>query len=88
MVNMASKKVVELSDAIKAKHGTEAAGARSVGWRRQRLHKLLTLAVCPTVEDANTLAKMSGMSVTRVCAIFLRYASPNEQRENKGNDVN
>lgn len=62
----------ELKEMIRAKFGSEASMARSIGWSRQRLNKITTGVKEPDVGELSAIANGLGEPVGVIADIFLR----------------
>lgn len=67
-----------LRGAICARYKTEAACARALGWRRQKLNYITNRKRMPDVRDVNDLAKALDLDVGTLIDFFLSGASTNE----------
>ncbi len=72
-----SKKVIELSELIRGKNKSEAAFARSIGWYKQHLNKIVNGTKQPSLEEVQTIAEGLAVPFMQVANIFLRQKSPN-----------
>lgn len=67
-----------LRGAICARYKTEAACARALGWRRQKLNYITNRRRMPDVRDVNDLAKALSIDVAVLIDFFLNAESTNE----------
>lgn len=71
-------KVMGLSSLIHGQFNSQAAFARHIGWRKQRLNKIINGEKQPTLEEVQTIAEGLSVPFMMVATFFLNQKSPNE----------
>lgn len=71
------EKVFELSALIHGKFRSDSDFARSLGWTRQRLYKIVNGLKDPSLDEAIDIANGLEEPLDKIAQIFLRYKSPN-----------
>ncbi len=71
-------KVMELNSLIHGQFPNQAKFAESIGWRRQRLNKIVNGEKHPSIEDVQEIAEGLGVDFMTICKIFLPKKSPND----------
>lgn len=66
-----------LKDLIATKFASEAAMARALGWKRQRLNKITTGSKEPDLHEASDMANVLDVSISQIASFFLEVKSPN-----------
>ena len=74
------KKILQLRGMIYSHFESEAACARAIGWKRQKLSKITNGIKEPDVSELAELARALECSVDDLVQIFLTQKSPNEQQ--------
>lgn len=72
-----AKKVMELNSLIHGQYTNQAAFARAIGWKRQRLNKIINGDKQPSLEDVRVISEGLNVPFMMVANIFLRLKSPN-----------
>ena len=70
-------KNMELKGMIHAKYNSESELARSIGWSRQRLYKIVSGLKEPDLEEVRILSNVLDQPFMRIANIFLQTKSPN-----------
>lgn len=70
---------IELRRCIYNRFASEAEFSRSLGWTRQRLHKITSGQKKPSLQEAYDIASVLSISIDRVACFFIPQKSPNEQ---------
>ena len=70
-------KVFELSALIHGKFRSDSDFARSLGWTRQRLYKIVNGLKDPSLDEAIDIANGLEEPLDKIAQIFLRYKSLN-----------
>ena len=73
-----AQKVMELRSLIHGQYQNQAAFAKAIGWRRQKLNKIVNGDKQPSLEEVQTIAGGLNVPFMMVANIFLRSKSPNE----------
>jgi len=79
------QKVFELSALIHGRFRTDSDFARHIGWPRQRLYKIVNGYKEPSLDEAIAIARGLEEPLERIANIFLRYKSPNGDKETRKN---
>ena len=69
-------KIRPLSSLIHGAYDSEAAFARELGWKKQRLNKITTGQKEPDIVEAAEMAEKLGVSLDVIACIFLNEKSP------------
>jgi len=72
------QKIYELNSLIHGQYPNQASFASAIGWRRQRLNKIVNGEKQPSIEEVQTIAEGLGVPFMMVCKFFLKPLSPNE----------
>lgn len=70
-------KIMELNSLIHGQYPNQASFAEAIGWRRQRLNKIVNGDKRPTIEEIQIIAEGLGVPFMMVCNFFLQKKSPN-----------
>lgn len=73
-----SKVVTELNGLIYGQFKNQAEFADKIGWRRQKLNKIVNGDKEPDLLEVQTISEGLGVPFMMVANIFLRKKSPNE----------
>lgn len=79
-VPVLGEKIKELQAIIYQKYNSESHMAREMGWKKQRLNKILNQTKEPNINEINDIALALDCSAEEIALIFLRRLSPNEQQ--------
>ena len=71
-------KIMDLNGLIYGQFPNQAAFARHIKWRRQRLNKIVNGSKVPTLDEVQELADGLGVPFMMVCGFFLKKKSPND----------
>lgn len=71
-------KVMGLNSLIHGQYPNQASFAEAIGWRRQRLNKIVNGEKQPSLAEVQEIAKGLGVPFMMVCNFFLQEESPNE----------
>ena len=71
--------IATLKGAVYNKFETYTKFAVALGWKKQRLSKIVTGGKIPNVIEVAEMAGTLGLSVEQVAGFFLKEKSPNEQ---------
>lgn len=71
-------KNLELNSLIHGQYQNQASFADAIGWRRQKLNKIVNGDKMPSIEEVQTIANGLGVPFMMVCNFFLQKKSPNE----------
>ena len=71
------EKVLELNSLIHGQYPNQASFADAIGWRRQKLNKIVNGEKQPSIEEIQTIAEGLGVPFMMVCNFFLKKKSPN-----------
>lgn len=71
-------KILELNSLIHGQFPNQAKFAESIGWRRQRLNKIVNGDKQPNIEEVRQIADGLGVPFMMVCNFFLNKKSPND----------
>ena len=71
-------KILELNSLIHGQYPNQAAFADAIGWRRQRLNKIVNGEKQPSIREVQIIAEGLGVPFMMVCNFFLPKKSPNE----------
>ena len=71
-------KNMELNSLIHGQFRNQAAFADAIGWRRQRLNKIVNGDRQPSLDDVQVIANGLGVPFMMVANFFLNKKSPNE----------
>ena len=68
----------ELNSLIHGQFKNQAAFADAIGWRRQRLNKIVNGDKQPSLDEVQTIAEGLSVPFMMIANFFLRSKSPNE----------
>lgn len=70
-------KILELNSLIHGQYPNQASFANAIGWRRQKLNKIVNGEKQPSIKEVQTIADGLGIPFMMVCKFFLEEKSPN-----------
>lgn len=70
-------KIMELNSLIHGQYPNQASFAEAIGWRRQRLNKIVNGDKQPSIDEIQTIANGLNVPFMMVCNFFLKEKSPN-----------
>lgn len=71
-------KVMGLNSLIHGQYPNQAAFADAIGWRRQKLNKIVNGEKQPSIHEVQEISEGLGVPFMMVCNFFLQEKSPNE----------
>ena len=69
-------KNLELNSLIHGQYPNQASFAEAIGWRKQKLNKIVNGDKKPSIEEIQTIAEGLGVPFMMVCNFFLQKKSP------------
>lgn len=69
-------KNLELNSLIHGQYPNQASFAEAIGWRKQKLNKIVNGDKMPSIEEVQTIAEGLGVPFMMVCNFFLKQKSP------------
>lgn len=70
-------KIMELNSLIHGQYPNQASFAEAIGWRRQKLNKIVNGEKQPSIEEVQVISEGLGVPFMMVCNFFLNKKSPN-----------
>lgn len=67
---MANKKM-ELNSLIHGQFSSQAAFARHIGWNKQKVNKIVSGTMTPSIKDVQTIAEGLGVPLMMIMQFFL-----------------
>ena len=71
-------KNLELNSLIHGQYPNQASFAEAIGWRKQKLNKIVNGDKKPSIDEVQIIAEGLGVPFMMVCNFFLPKKSPNE----------
>lgn len=71
------EKNMDLNGLIHGQFKNQAAFAAHIGWRRQRLNKIVNGEKMPSLDDCQEIAEGLGVPFMMIAGFFLKKKSPN-----------